>query len=683
MQEPAIPANEADRLDALCSLGILDTVAEERYDRITRIAQTLFAVPIALVSLVDLNRQWFKSHQGLAATETPRNISFCGHAILGDEVFVINDATRDVRFADNPLVTGELHLRFYAGVPLALPGGQKIGTLCIIDQRPREFSDEQRGMLRDLASWVQSELTAISLAEALQLKRDSEYRLGAIINTVADGIITIDAQGMIESFNPAAERIFGQATAQAIGKSIKTLVPDYSENEHEDVKSLGTAREMCAVGAAAVSFPIELAVTKLQLGARRLYTIIVRDITERKNAQSALQKAREQADFANKAKSEFLSSMSHELRTPLNAVLGFAQLMEFDVGLSEQQKNNLKKIRNAGAHVLDLINEVLDLARIEAGKVKLAPEWLNLRELLCECHALTHPLAVARGVQLGMTSAEGGVTIRADRVRLKQSLLNLLSNAIKYNRPHGSVDLFSTMESDHRVRIEVRDTGPGLTSEQQAMLFQPFNRLGREGGELEGTGIGLVITKHLVELMDGQLGLHSSVGNGCTFWLDLPGRRSTTPVLVGASARTSPPVTSPTVGSCGDDYCMLYVEDNPVNLELVQAVLQRCWPRLKLLSAVSAKQGLELLQAHQVDVVLMDINLPGMDGYQALHEIKSRHVTRIIPVLALTANATAADIERGLRSGFQAYFTKPLDLRKFIHHLEQIFSSAPKRARPA
>lgn len=683
MQEPAIPANEADRLDALCSLGILDTVAEERYDRITRIAQALFAVPIALVSLVDLNRQWFKSHQGLAATETPRNISFCGHAILGDEVFVINDATRDVRFADNPLVTGELHLRFYAGVPLALQGGQKIGTLCIIDQRPREFSDEQRGMLRDLASWVQSELTAISLAEALQLKRDSEYRLGAIINTVAEGIITIDAQGMIESFNPAAERIFGQATAQAIGKSIKTLVPDYSENEHEDVKSLGTAREMCAVGAAAVSFPIELAVTKLQLGARRLYTIIVRDITERKNAQSALQKAKEQADFANKAKSEFLSSMSHELRTPLNAVLGFAQLMEFDVGLSEQQKNNLKKIRNAGAHVLDLINEVLDLARIEAGKVKLAPEWLNLRELLCECHALTHPLAVARGVQLGMPSAEGGVTIRADRVRLKQSLLNLLSNAIKYNRPHGSVDLFSTMESDHRVRIEVRDTGPGLTSEQQAVLFQPFNRLGREGGELEGTGIGLVITKHLVELMDGQLGLRSSVGNGCTFWLDLPGRRSTTPVLVGASARTSPPVTSPTVGSCGDDYCMLYVEDNPVNLELVQAVLQRFWPRLKLLSAVSAEQGLELLQAHHVDVVLMDINLPGMDGYQALREIKSRHVTRIIPVLALTANATAADIERGLRSGFQAYFTKPLDLQKFIHHLEQIFSSAPKRARPA
>lgn len=683
MQEPAIPANEADRLDALCSLGILDTVAEERYDRITRIAQTLFAVPIALVSLVDLNRQWFKSHQGLAATETPRNISFCGHAILGDEVFVINDATRDVRFADNPLVTGELHLRFYAGVPLALQGGQKIGTLCIIDQRPREFSDEQRGMLRDLASWVQSELTAISLAETLQLKRDSEYRLGAIINTVAEGIITIDAQGMIESFNPAAERIFGQATAQAIGKSIKTLVPDYSENEHEDVKSLGTAREMCAVGAAAVSFPIELAVTKLQLGARQLYTIIVRDITERKNAQSALQKAKEQADFANKAKSEFLSSMSHELRTPLNAVLGFAQLMEFDVGLSEQQKNNLKKIRNAGAHVLDLINEVLDLARIEAGKVKLAPEWLNLRELLCECHALTHPLAVARGVQLGMPSAEGGVTIRADRLRLKQSLLNLLSNAIKYNRPHGSVDLFSTMESDHRVRIEVRDTGPGLTSEQQAVLFQPFNRLGREGGELEGTGIGLVITKHLVELMDGQLGLRSSVGNGCTFWLDLPGRRSTTPVLVGASARTSPPVTSPTVGSCGDDYCMLYVEDNPVNLELVQAVLQRFWPRLKLLSAVSAEQGLELLQAHHVDVVLMDINLPGMDGYQALREIKSRHVTRIIPVLALTANATAADIERGLRSGFQAYFTKPLDLQKFIHHLEQIFSSAPKRARPA
>ena len=400
-------------------------------------------------------------------------------------------------------------------------------------------------------------------------------------------------------------------------------------------------------------------------------------------ANAELEMAIEEARAANQAKSAFLSSMSHELRTPLNAILGFAQILASDnmPTTPEQKKEFSGHILKSGRHLLTLINEILDLAKVEAGAVTLSMEAVALDGILGECRDMIAPLAATRGIEVRFPEQARAV-VRADRTRFKQVLLNLLSNAVKYNRDGGAVVVDCTPGAPQRVRLAVRDTGLGLTPEQQAALFQPFNRLGQENGAQEGTGIGLVVTRRLVELMGGEIGVSSSPGVGSVFWIELARAEGEG----GAQAQAEPAPADAeraSAGAAGRPRTLLYVEDNPANLRLVQEIV-RFRPDLELLCASDGPSGLALARARLPDVVLMDLNLPGMSGFEVLAQLRRESATAAIPVLALSANAMPHDIERGLAAGFARYLTKPIDIEKFNEAIDGVLArrAAAERTAP-
>jgi signal transduction histidine kinase/ActR/RegA family two-component response regulator len=375
--------------------------------------------------------------------------------------------------------------------------------------------------------------------------------------------------------------------------------------------------------------------------------------------------ARDEAQRANRAKSDFLSAVSHDLRTPMNAILGFSQLLESGASgpLTEPQRAQVHEIRNAGNHLLALINDVLDLARIEAGKQRISIEPVRAAELIGECLSLMRPVAEARRVRLtDAAEAAEDYFVRADRTRLKQVMLNLLSNAIKYDRPGGGVRI-SCQRDAGTVRISVSDQGPGLTAQQCERLFEAFERLGVREEAIEGAGIGLTLSKRLVELMGGTIGVDSAVGKGSTFWVCLL-RADPVEHPVALPPRAEP-VDAPGASPIADPRTVLYIEDNPVNTMLMQAILSR-EPKLRLLCASLPEEGMAMAVAERPDLILLDIQLPGIDGYEVLRRLRADEHTRAIPVIAISANAMTGDVEAGLAAGFDAYLTKPLDIGQVL-----------------
>ena len=1069
--ETFIRTHESQRLDAVERLSILDTPPEPAFDRITRMAARLFGVPIALITLVTEDRQWFKSRVGLDVCETSRGVAFCAHAIESDEVFVVPDATQDSRFVDNALVTGEPYIRFYAGAPLRTEDGFNLGTLCVIDTQPREFDRAARQNLSDLAAltvdemelrrasrqlresearfksafalsatgmalvapdgrWMQvnqrlcdtvgytqaemlpitfqdithpddldldlgqvrrllageiasyemekryrhkdgrwvwvllsvalvrrgedggkgkneplyfvsqvQDITARKRAEeesrqaaqrvsailesikdsffsldrewrftyanaqaerllrrskhellgrsiwevfpqraglsfereyrralesgqpvtfeeflaehrawvevhaypseeglsvyltdisarkaAESALRESEVRKAAILDTALDCILSIDHQGRVLEWNPAAEKTFGWARAEAHGKYLHDMIvpPELREAHARGISkyletghgpALGRRLELPAVRRNGERITVELAIipvpgaeppiftghlrdiTRRQAdekalresearygriasnvpgmvyqfvlrpdgsvefpfvseGCRDIYglepreveadaTLLTRlilpedsesfrssvaesartlspwkwtgrialpsgeqkwiegasrpkreengdilwdglllDVTQRKAAEAALQSAkheaerlREEAEHANAAKSEFLGRMSHELRTPLNAILGFGQLLEISE-LDEGDRESVGHIVGAGRHLLGLINEVLDIARIESGHERLSVEPVSLNEMCVETLELVRPLAAQSGVEIVAHEPTAcGCYVLADRQRLKQVLLNLLSNAIKYNRAGGSMRLECAPHEPGdkpedepgtagRVRLLVHDTGPGIAPEMLERLFTPFDRLGAEQSGIEGTGVGLALSRRLVELMDGTISVRSQEGRGSTFEVELPLAESPLRAALGqdepgedeASRRLSRLVNTRRV--------ILYIEDNLSNLQLVQCLLAPR-PEIKLLTAMQGAPGLELARQHRPDLILLDLHLPDMDGPEVLRRLQSEAATRHIPIVVVSADATPGQIQRLLGEGARDYLTKPFPVRDF------------------
>ncbi|MDO9088630.1 MAG: ATP-binding protein [Burkholderiaceae bacterium] len=526
-------------------------------------------------------------------------------------------------------------------------------------------------------------------------RRGALLKAGALQNAILTSanfsIIATDEKGIIQLFNVGAERMLGYRADEVIDHTRPSDMHDPQEVEararmlsveldtpiaagfealafkaSRGIEDIYELTYICKDGS---SFPALISITALRddYGDLIGYLLIGTDNSVRKRVELQLNDAVAAAEKANRAKTDFISSMSHELRTPLNAILGFAQLVESGTPApTPGQQRSIDQILKAGWYLLELINEILDLALIESGKLTLSREPVSLSEVLAECRSMVEAQAHKRGIGMVFAPLEMPRFVKADRTRLKQVLINLLFNAIKYNQPGGHVTVECSLSTPLRIRISVRDTGAGLNPAQLAQLFQPFNRLGQESGAEEGTGIGLVVTQRLVHLMGGEIGADSIPGVGSVFWFDMDLTRAPTlahhEVSTADLAQQEAPADSP-------QHTILYVEDNPANLELVEQIISRR-KDLRLLSAADASLGIEFARFYQPEVILMDINLPGISGVEAMKILRADPSTAHIPVVALTANAVPQDILKGMDAGFFNYITKPIRVAQLMAALD-------------
>ena len=527
--------------------------------------------------------------------------------------------------------------------------------------------------------------TARKQVEAEQKKldqrlRDQQFYTRSLIESNIDALMTTDPSGIISDVNKQMEALTGCTRDELIGAPFKNYFTD-PERAEAGIKLVLSEKkvtdyELTACARDGKETVVSYNATTFYDRDRTLQGVFAaaRDVTERKRLDQALQEtnvelasAKFVAEKANLAKSDFLSSMSHELRSPLNAILGFAQLIESgSPSPTISQKRSVDQIIHAGWYLLELINEILDLALIESGKLSLSLESISLAEVMHECHAMVEPQAQKRGISVAFPQFDIPYFVNADRTRVKQILINLLSNAIKYNRVDGTVVVECIVSTPGRIRICVEDTGEGLTPDKLAQLFQPFNRLGQETNAGEGTGIGLVVSKRLIELMSGVIGVESTVGEGSVFWIEMNLTTEPQPAAVAAEPLA---VAQAQIEADLQLRTLLYVEDNPANLMLVEDLIARR-PDIRLLSARDGNRGVEIARASRPDVILMDINLPGISGIKALRILAEDPTTAHIPVIALSANAMPHDIEKGLEAGFFRYLTKPIRVNEFMETLD-------------
>lgn len=668
-----LPPNEKERLEELRRFALLDTPPEKAFDEITKLAARIFEVPIAAVTLIDSDRQWFKSCVGLETREIGRNFAFCAYAILGTEVMVVPDARADPRFAENPLVTGPPHIRFYAGAPLRTSNGLNLGTLTISDTKLRDLTAGNLATLTALATLVVAEIQL--RYEIGERRRDVEsLRLiqAAILQSAESVIITtakLDSPGPeIVFVNPAFTKLTGFAPEEVVGKTPRLMQGPKTDRailkavrahlaHHDDFHF-----EAVNYRKDGSDFVLSTEISPIRENGNVTHFICFqRDATERDRAAAALLQAKEEAERANRAKSEFLSRMSHELRTPLHAILGFAQLLEMD-GPNPEAAESVAQILRAGKHLLGLINEVLDIARVESGKLALTPEPVSVRATLEEALSLVRPLAAERGVRLEPLAGDIDCEVLSSAQRFRQVVINLLSNAVKFNREGGFVSVACVKIKDY-VRINVVDSGRGISADNMAKLFIPFERLDVGDTIIEGAGLGLSLSKHLVEAMGGRIGVASEPGQGATFWLELP-------LVQATSAATERKLEAP-VSSVVDQprdttpRTVLYIEDNLSNLRLVERILARR-PEVKLISAMQGSFGLELAYQHRPDLILLDLHLPDIQGDELLRQLRADPRTEQIPIVMVSADATPAQIARLLAEGASNYLTKPIDVREFL-----------------
>jgi PAS domain S-box-containing protein len=526
-----------------------------------------------------------------------------------------------------------------------------------------------------------------------QRLRDQQFYTRSLIESNIDALMTTNPAGIITDVNKQMEALTGCTRDELIGAPFKNYFtdPDRAEAGIKRVLSGNkvTDYELTARARDGKETVVSYNATTFHDRDRKLQGVFAaaRDVTERKRFEHRLQennveleRARAAAEKANLAKSDFLSSMSHELRSPLNAILGFAQLISSDSPPpTPSQAASIDQILHAGWYLLQLINEILDLAQIESGKLALSREPTSLDEVMLECKAMIEPQAQKKGIK--MTFPESGIPyfVDADRTRLKQVLINLLSNAIKYNQTNGAVAVECAVSAPTRIRISVKDTGAGLPPDMLNQLFQPFNRLGQERSTEEGTGIGLVMSKRLVEMMGGLIGVESTVGVGSVFWFELNSTAEPQLALDTSQLAAIAPAQARHLGA--PLRTLLYVEDNPANLKLVEQLIARR-PDMRLLSARDGNTGIELARANLPAVILMDINLPGISGIEALSILRGDPATSHIPVVALSANAMPRDIEKGLQAGFFRYLTKPIRVNEFMDTLEEALGFAAHEAIP-
>jgi PAS domain S-box-containing protein len=702
MLEPMTPPDEAKRQQELDGLQLLDSVNEERFDRITRSAQRMFGVPIALISLIDRERQWFKSHQGLEARETPRNISFCGHAILKNNVFLVEDTLADARFCDNPLVLGAPFIRFYAGLPLRGPNGYKLGTLCLISPVARRFDAADVAALQDLGAWAEAELNTITLSQANALAHRSEEKLrenmallavrmddarymaeqlqhlnGQLASTtqlhqaILDGanfsIIATDMEGAIRCFNAGATQMLGYSEAEMLGRNPGLL--------HSSDEVAARAAQLCiemgriiepgfealvakARGGIAdehewsyfrkdgSSFPVMLSVTALRDGQQNLtgFLGIAYDLTERKRIEHM--------------KSEFISTVSHELRTPLTSIRGSLGLLSAGaVGEIPVRARALLDIaKNNCERLVRLINDILDIEKIESGNMRFETTTQCLQPLVAQAVAMTQAFAAQFQVQLVLQSSGADSYVRVDPDRLTQVIVNFLSNACKFSPPGGSVEIRIAQVMAGYVRLSVIDHGEGISDAFRSRIFQKFAQADASDTRVKGgTGLGLNISRAIIERHQGRIDFKSERGIGSEFYFELP--------LVAA-----PHALADTQGAQGR---VLICEDDQDVAKLLGLMLAQ--GGLTSDVACDAASARHLLQGGRYEAMTLDLALPGEDGISLLRWMRSQPHTHDLPVVVVSAKADFAQrTMNGSAIGVIDWLTKPIDEGLLLAALNKI-----------
>jgi len=546
------------------------------------------------------------------------------------------------------------------------------------------------GILADIterrSAALEIERQAQELTGSKQALEQQTRILQSILDSMGDGVVVADTEGTILVFNPAARQVLGTrgfsgsvaGWAEHYGLYLPDGVSLYPSDQLPFVRAIhgeSVDGDEVFVRRPGATEGLWISITARPLrhqdGNIGGGIMVLRDITTARQGAEALELAKRDAEAANHAKSEFLSRMSHELRTPLNSILGFAQLLQL-AKLKDQDRDNVEHILKGGYHLLDLINEILDLARIEAGRLSLSPEPVRMREALKDAVDLVRPLAAERNINLNPEIAICcDHHVRADRQRLKQVLLNLLSNAIKYNRTGGSVMISCETTPDQRLRIEVADSGSGMSPESLQRIFTPFERLNADETEVGGTGLGLALARRLIEAMGGTISVESAVGLGSKFSIELellddPSKGLDENPAMAELARAASDARRGTV---------LYIEDNLSNLRLIERIMEHC-PGVRLITAMQGQMGLDLAQTHAPDWILLDIHLPDLNGEEVLKRLRQNPRTRDIPVTVLSADATRAQITRVLQAGARDYLTKPVDVRQLLQLLEQTLRAA-------
>jgi len=660
---------EADRLEALRSCAIMDTQPEADFDDLVAVASVIAEAPQACIAFVDETRWWVKAWVGQVARELPRTAVMCNELIVTAEPLVVDDVRADPRFALHPALEADPHLRFYAALPLVLDGCLAVGMLCLADRKPRVLRPGQLAALQRVARQVVRLVSfrrhATTLAEAHEALAIGEAQYRLLADTATDAIVTVDDNGRVLFANPAVERLFGYTPQEMVGEPLSMLAPERDRPRHHAVfDGVRAGRYQVSVSAARVAglrkdgreIALELSCGEGRVGHQRFFTGILRDVSDRHAAEQGLIEAREQAIEGSRLKSEFLASMSHEIRTPMNGVTGMLELL-LEEQLTEQQRKRVSVALSSAQALLTIINDILDLSKIEAGKLDLVPEWTDVRALVDDVVGLLRPLAAEKGLQVDSScGADVPARVLADGGRLRQVLLNLAGNAVKFT-DEGRVAIGVTVVSATRERVRlqcsVTDTGIGIPAEQIPLVFEKFTQLeGAAARRANGTGLGLSICRKLIDLMGGTIQVSSQPGRGSRFWFDVEvpsasqEQRMAPPVAPQASADVSR----------ARGARVLLVEDNPVNRQFALAVLKSVGAVVTV--AVDGSEAVRMASEAEHDLILMDCQMPVMDGYEATRRIRAAGNTT--PVIALTANAMEGDRDRCAAAGMDDYLAKPI-----------------------
>jgi len=685
MKPPTLP-DELQRLEILAQYGILDTAPEPELDDLARLASYIARTPYAGVTLIDADRQWFKSRIGVEVEQTPRDVALCAHAIAGRDLMVVPDASADARFADNPFVTGPAHVRFYAGMPLVSAEGHALGTLCVMDRVPRQLTPDQQEALRVLGRQVNVQLdlrrNMLKLVRTYGELAGTQEKLAAVLRSATTvAILATNPKGTITLFNPGAERLLGWSADEVIGKKsplnfllageVEERAAELGRRLGKEIRGLGYFAELAREGIHeerqwthvrkdGSHVPAKLAVTPLHDSNNDIsgFLAVSKDLTERKRYEEDLIAAREAAEDASRTKTEFLANISHEIRTPLNAILGMTELA-LGTSLSPDQREYVTAVQDAGRTLLALMNDVLDFSRIEAHKLELYTINFPLRETLADVLRTFGLRAYQKNLELILqTGPDVPEMVSADVVRLRQILTNLVGNAIKFTE-RGEVTLRAFVdlcrEFDTLIHFSVADSGIGVPPAKLAILFDPFTQADSSTHrKYGGTGLGLAISKELVELMGGQMWVESAPNRGSTFHFTIPVR----------GRRTGPPI--PTEQEKLRGLSILIVDDNRTQRDTLAELLAR--RGMKAESQPGGRAAVKAMETaakvgRSYDLILLDAQMPDLDGFAVAERIRALSLPpkwRKCPIVLMTVpGMTETEARRGAL-GIAVGISKPI-----------------------